>query len=79
MDIFYSKDGKLKFEVLENSVYIKHNDDIYEVREFDNRILFTKNGKDLKPKKKLTKIKNKIIDPYNWDCDNFEKSEHADG
>ena len=79
MNIFYSKDGKLKFEVLENSVYIKHNDDIYEVCEVDNKILFTKNGKDIKPKKRLPEIKKKIINPHDWDYETYLKSEHADG
>ena len=79
MQVFYSKDKKLKFEILDGSVYIKHNADIYEVREINNKIVLIKNGKDLKPKKKLPKIKNKIVDPYSWNCDIFEKSEHADG
>jgi len=79
MQVFYNKDKKLKFEVLDDSVYIKHNNDIYEVCEINNKIVLIKNGKDLKSKKKLPKIKNKVINPYNWNCDIFEKSEHADG
>jgi hypothetical protein len=79
MNIFYSKNGKLKFEVLEDSVYIKHDDDIYEVCEVDNKISFTKNGKDIKPKKARPEAKKVIIDPYDWDHETYLKSENADG
>ena len=79
MQVFYSKDGKLKFEFLEDSVYIKHNNDIYEICEDDGRLVLTKNGKDIKPKKKLPKIKKTVADPYIWNHDLFVKSEHADG
>ena len=79
MQVFYSKDGKLKFEVLEDSVYIKHDNDIYEICEDDDKLIITKNGKDLKPKKKLPKIKKKVANPFTWDHHKFVKSEHADG
>lgn len=79
MQVFYSKDGKLKFEILEDSVFIKHNNDIYEICEGDNRLTITKNGKDVKPKKKLPKIKKTIVDPYLREYENFTKSEFADG
>lgn len=79
MQVFYSKDGKLKFEILEDSVFIKHNSDIYEIHEDDNKLVITKNGKDVKPKKKLPKIKKTIVDPYIWNYDTFVKSEFADG
>lgn len=79
MDIFYSKNGKLKFEILEDSVYIKHDNDIYEICAAGDELTISKNGKDLKPKKKLPKIKKTIADPYIWNHDLFVKSEHADG
>jgi len=79
MQVFYSKDGKLKFEILDDSVYIKHNNDIYEIIDCKDEIKVTKNGKDMKPKKKLPQIKKRVISPFEHTDRIYIKSELADG